>query len=108
MSLSSSFLKHPLAALLVAAVFALAPRSAAAVDPSYSGSWYNPPESGSGFNLEIFSPERALLFWYTYDDFGDPVWLYSEGVIDGETIDFDVYYADGMFFSDLDTADKVN
>lgn len=108
MSLSSSFHRHPIAALLVAAVFALAPRSAAAVDPSYSGSWYNPPESGSGFNLEIFSDERALLFWYTYDDFGDPVWLYSEGVIDGETIDFDVFYADGMFFSDLDTADKVN
>src|SRR5688572_18180063 len=78
------------------------------MDPSYSGSWYNPAESGSGFNLEIFSSERALLYWYTYDEAGDPVWLYSEGELAGESIDFDVYYSDGMRFSDLDTADKVN
>lgn len=79
-----------------------------AMDPSYSGSWYRPTESGSGFNLEIISDERALLFWYTYDDNGQAVWLYSEGTINGETIDFDVYYADGMRFSDLDSADRNN
>jgi hypothetical protein len=108
MSLPSVLVRHPVAALLVAAAFALAPRSAAAVDPSYSGSWYRPSESGSGFNLEVISDTRALLYWYTYDDNGDPVWLYSEGTIAGERIDFDVYYADGMTFSDPDTADKVN
>lgn len=86
----------------------LVPSPAAAIDASYSGSWYNPPESGSGFNLEIFSKTRALLYWYTYDDAGDPVWLYSEGVLNGDRIDFDVYYSDGMRFSDLDTADKTN
>lgn len=93
--------------LLVAALLVHS-TGAAAVEPSYSGSWYRPSESGSGFNLEIFEEERALLYWYTYDDAGEPVWLYSEGAIDGDRIDFDVYYADGMRFSDLDTADKVN
>jgi hypothetical protein len=107
MNLFAPILRHPVAALVVAAVFVLAPRTAAAVDPSYSGSWYRPAESGSGFNLEVFSDERALLFWYTYDDDGQPVWLYSEGDIDGERIDFTVYYSDGMTFSDPDTADEV-
>ena len=60
---------------VIAAAAALVALPAAAIDPSYSGSWYNPPESGSGFNLEIFDDEQALLFWYTYDDAGDPVWL---------------------------------
>lgn len=96
------------AAALLGLIAILVPAAAHAIDPSYSGSWYNPPESGSGFNLEIFSKERALLYWYTYDDAGEPVWLYSEGVLDGEAIDFDVYYSDGMHFSDLDTADKTN
>lgn len=79
---------------------------AAAVDTAYSGSWYNPAESGSGFNLEIFSDTRALLFWYTYDSSGKAVWLYSEGAINGERIDFDVYYSEGMRFGDLDPADN--
>ena len=106
---------HPILAfrlVLASALLALpclfSPGAAAAVDGSYSGSWYNPPESGSGFNLEVFSSERALLYWYTYDDAGEPVWLYSEGELSGNRIDFAVYYSDGMRFSDLDTADKAN
>src|SRR5688572_889583 len=96
------------ASALLGLVATLVPATANAMDPSYSGSWYNPTESGSGFNLEIFSKTRALLFWYTYDEAGDPVWLYSEGVLNGERIDFDVYYSDGMHFSDMDSADRTN
>ena len=95
-------------ASLAAALMLTVAMPATAIDPAFSGSWYNPPESGSGFNLEIIDSERALLFWYTYDDNGDAVWLYSEGEIEGQKIDFVVYYAEGMRFSDLDTADKVN
>ena len=100
-------IKQCLRAFAVAAALGALP-AAAAIDPSYSGSWYRPSESGSGFNLEIFGDDRALLFWYTYNDDGQPVWLYSEGEIAGDTIDFVTYYADGMLFSDLDTADKNN
>lgn len=107
MAMPSIFLRC-VATTMLLALLALAPRAAEAFDPSYSGSWYRPEESGSGFNLEIISDERALLFWYTYDDNGQAVWLYSEGVVNGETIDFNVYYADGMRFSDLDAADKNN
>lgn len=108
MTIHSAFVRQFAGAFLLGLAFVLAPAPAGAIDPSYSGSWYNPPESGSGFNLEIFSSERALLYWYTYDDAGEPVWLYSEGVLNGQRIDFDVYYSDGMRFSDLDTADKDN
>jgi hypothetical protein len=94
--------------VLIGLMAALAPATATAIDASYSGSWYHPPESGSGFNLEIISGERALLFWYVYDDAGEPVWLYSEGELDGESIDFVVYYSDGMRFGDLDAADRTN
>jgi hypothetical protein len=108
MSTQTGFLRHLVPTMFLGLAAAFAPSAAQAIDPSYSGSWYRPSESGSGFNLEIFEDDRALLFWYTYTDDGQPVWLYSEGIIDGEAIDFDVWYADGMRFSDLDTADKVN
>ena len=91
-------------AAIVFAATAAAP--AAAIDPSYSGSWYTDGEAGSGYNLEIFSDERALLFWYTYNEQGEPLWLYSEGVIDGNAIDFDVYYSDGMTFSNPDGSQR--
>ena len=94
------------ACIAAAGLAALSPIPAAAVDSAYSGSWYTPAEAGSGYNLEIFSDTRALLFWYVYDAAGEPVWLYSEGEIDGERIDFDVYYSDGMRFGDLQAADK--
>ena len=91
---------HQMRGAAVAAALAFAAAPAAAIDSSYSGSWFRPSESGAGFNLEIFSEERALLFWYTYNDDGDPIWLYSEGEIDGEIIDFVTYYSDGKTFSD--------
>lgn len=93
-------------AMLAGLAFCASALPAVAVETAYSGSWYNPAESGSGFNLEIFSDSRALLFWYTYDGNGDAVWLYSEGVISGERIDFDVYYSQGMQFGNLDPADN--
>jgi hypothetical protein len=101
-------LRSVFAAVVVAVMAIAMPKPAAAIDPSYSGSWYNPPDSGSGFNLEIFDDSSALLFWYTYDDNGDAVWLYSEGTIEGQTIEFDTYFAQGMRFSDLDNEDKDN
>src|SRR5690606_18124740 len=79
---------------------------AAAVEPAYSGSWYNPAESGSGLHLEAFSDTRAPLAWYTYDSWGDAVWLYSEGEIVGDRIDFDVYYSEGMRFGELNPVDN--
>jgi len=34
----------------------------------HSGAWYNPDRNGEGWILEITDPDRATLFWYTFEN----------------------------------------
>ena len=40
---------------------------AMALDPCYSGSWYNPETAGQGFNLEVYEG-LVVAYFYSYDD----------------------------------------
>lgn len=87
-----------LALALVGAVHAQLP-------PGISGSWYNPAQSGHGLSLEILDESHVLGFWYVYDPAGNPIHLYLDGVIDGTTIESDVYLSRGMRFGSFDRRD---
>ena len=56
----------PLAAPALAAT--VAERS-----PLAQGAWWNPAQSGSGFEIFSFADQVAVL-WYTYDQNGRPTW----------------------------------
>jgi sugar lactone lactonase YvrE len=43
---------------------------AGAVDPGYTGSWYNTAQSGHGLMLEVLSENRMLAFWFAFDPSG--------------------------------------
>lgn len=43
-----------------------------------SGSWYNPDRSGHGLSISRTSNNSLILYWYTYDDSGHPMWLVSD------------------------------
>jgi hypothetical protein len=52
------------------------------VDPSYSGSWYNPQENGHGLSVEIGKvgdTPTAVVYWYTFTDAGDDMFLVGTG-----------------------------
>lgn len=49
-----------------------------------SGSWYNPAESGHGISLEVIGPDLLLVYWYTFDPAGDPLWLIAMGEYHGQ------------------------
>ena len=51
-----------------------------------SGSWYDPSHDGEGFIIEQVSAERAVVFWFTYDETGKQSWLFNTGSIDNGTI----------------------
>jgi plastocyanin len=52
--------------------------SAFTITPGITGSWYNPVQSGHGFNLEV-AQEGGLFvaYWYVWDANGHNYWLYG-------------------------------
>ena len=79
-----------------------------ALDGSHSGSWFNPLESGHGLAVEVLPNGVGLIYWYVYDQNGNPIWLIGSGDIEGDTITVDFYIYEGaMFPPDFDTEDLV-
>lgn len=59
-----------------------------AVGPGHSAMWFNPDRSGEGWVLEILPGERAVAYWFTFDEAGRPRWLVGNGEIEGNRIEF--------------------
>ena len=78
--------------------------------PEYSGSWYNPEQSGHGFSMEFGEAEDgsplAVVYWYTYDDLGNPIFMVGNGVPDGYTLEVQFESPHGMKYGEFD-ADSV-
>lgn len=54
-----------------------------------SGTWFDPERNGEGITLQWMTREEALLYWFTYDLEGNPLWLVGVGSLDAEgAIDF--------------------
>jgi hypothetical protein len=54
------------------------------IGPAHSGSWYNDDQSGHGFSIEfglhpLTGNPRATVYWYTYDDQGNPIFMVGAG-----------------------------
>lgn len=86
------------------AVCAFAQPVHAGLPAGISGAWYNPAQPGHGISVELLAPDRALLFWYTYDNDGTPMPLYVEGQIQGRVIRGQAYRPSGMRFGSFDPA----
>jgi hypothetical protein len=84
-------------------MWALAPLTTAA-DPELSirggisGNWTDPVENRQGVQIEVVDDRRAVVAWFTYDDFGAPTWLFGTGDIDGDTIRAELRRFDGGAF----------
>ena len=58
------------------------------IEPGTSAAWFDPDRSGEGFMLEILADNRAVAYWFTYDDEGAQDWYIAEGEILGNRIVF--------------------
>jgi len=80
----------------------------AGIGPAYSGSWYNPSQSGHGFSMEFGYSEDgsplAVVYWYTYDDDGNPIFMAGNGVPQGNTLDIEFESPVGMKYGEFDPA----
>lgn len=58
-----------------------------------SGSWYDPEKSGRGFVVQQLSAERVIVYWFTFDDQAEPLWLLGDGVLTGNTLTIDEVFS---------------
>lgn len=76
------------------------------VGPEYSGSWYNPGQSGHGFSMEFAElsdgSTQAVIYWYTYDNQGNPIFLVGNGIADGYTLEIQFQSPYGMKYGEFD------
>ncbi|MEJ8569722.1 M14 family zinc carboxypeptidase [Elongatibacter sediminis] len=74
------------------------------IEPGTSAAWYDPARSGEGFMLEILADDRALMYWFTYDDEGEQDWYLAVGDRTGNRIVFAelLQVSGGIFGPDFD------
>lgn len=53
---------------------------------AFAGHWYDPTHNGEGWLIEVLSESSALVYWFTFDDQGNQVWLVGTGTIDGNQL----------------------
>jgi beta-glucanase (GH16 family) len=75
----------------------------------YSGSWYNSDQSGHGFSMEFGTANdgspMAVIYWYTYDTLGNPIFLVGTGVPDGNRLEIDFNSPHGMIYGEFNPSD---
>jgi len=74
------------------------------VEAGTSSAWFDPSRNGEGFMLEILEHNRAVMYWFTYDDRGEQDWYIAEGEIRGNRILFPemIQVSGGIFGPDFD------
>ena len=84
------------AALLVASS-----AHAVRITPAHSGSWFDPAFDKQGLNIQVLDkagegPERiVVVYWFTYDDAGAPVWALGVGTTERDTVSMTMQRAFG-------------
>jgi hypothetical protein len=75
------------------------------IGPAHSGSWYNANQDGHGFSVEfteLGGIPIAVVYWYTYDALGLPIFLVGTGLPVGNRLEVTFESPVGMVFGDFD------
>jgi len=90
----------------VTATFNTTTTGAVEVSPAFSGLWYNPDQDGHGFSISVHSSTSASVYWYTFNPFGDDVWIFGAGDIIGNRIESTAFVLQGMEFGTWDPSNR--
>jgi len=78
------------------------------INNALSGTWYNPDRSGEGFMLDIGSAGRLAVSFYTYDNYGNQMWLVGPGNVDGSVAVVDLFVTEGGLYGSAFDKDLVS
>ena len=71
--------------------------------------WFNPQQSGHGFQLEKVNDTTVTAFWFTFDNAGNQVWILGVGTIADNRIEMQaVKSSGGRFPPNFNPAQIVN
>ena len=60
------------------------------IDATFTGSWYDPAQSGQGLFLEVLPDHRMMAFWFTFNPAGtQQAWLVGTGTYTGNVATID-------------------
>ena len=69
------------------------------VEPGTSAAWFDLTHDGEGFMIEILEGNRAVMYWFTYDNEGNQAWYIAVGDVIGNRLIFnDVLRTSGGIF----------
>ncbi len=71
---------------------------AASIDASYTGSWFDPAQSGHGLFLEVLPNNQLLAWWFTFSPDGQQSWFGGVGAIVGNRANINVIRTTGGRF----------
>lgn len=73
-----------------------------------SGAWYDPDHDGEGWLLEYLGDGRVLIYWFTYDSDGDPMWMVGVGQFSSDTqVEVEFFRPLGTNFGDEFDSDQI-
>ena len=82
------------------------PVFAPTIDQSFTGTWYDPAQSGHGLFVEVLPGNQVLAYWFTFDADGRQAWFGGVGAIDGNRAVLQTLRAEnGRFIPAFDPAD---
>ena len=55
--------------------------SSKVLNGSLTGAFYDPLRSGEGFLIDIIGPDTGLVYWFTFDNDGNPMWVFGVGTV---------------------------
>ena len=55
------------------------------IGPGFTGSWYDPAQSGHGIFIQVLPDKRILAAWLSFDPNGVPAWILGVGTYTGNT-----------------------
>ena len=75
---------------------------------AWSGSWYDPLHDGEGWIIEVMDDTSALVYWFTYDQHGEQIWMLGVAGLNGNSLKADMQMASGPGFgAGFDPTDVV-
>lgn len=81
------------------------------IGPAHSGSWYNEDQAGHGFSMEFGyffdGTPYAVVYWYTYDNAGNPIFMLGQGFPEGQRLEVDFQSPVGMVYGVFDPESVV-
>jgi|GEM_PF-3241512 len=73
----------------------------------HSGLWFNTDQSGHGLSLDVLDNNLMVVYWYTFDNEGNQMWLAGIGSYENGLAELDVSITENGVFPPSFNADDI-